>query len=192
MAFTSKDLVVFLKKHPVAIGCGALSLILLAGSYLRNSRVSELSDQLKQNEQEGQRILDDIRNGANLVEQYDALTATTKELDARLVRSSERARNQQYFYRLESDTGVKEFSLQPGAVGAYQPKGAQAIYTSIGYTISVQGDFRQTLDFLSRLESGQHFFRLISGTVTRDGARATPATTAAVTLTLNLAFLGLP
>lgn len=192
MAITSKDLVVLLKKHPVAIGCGALSLILLAGSYLRSSRVSGLSEQLKQNEQEGQKILDDIRNGANLVEQYDALLATTKELDSRLVRSSERARNQQYFYRLESDTGVKEINLQPGAVGANQLKGAKTIYTSIGYTISVDGDFRQILDFMSRLESGQHFFRLVSGTVAREGTRGTAEATTAVTLTLNLEFLGLP
>ena len=78
MAITSQDLVALLKKHPVAISCGALSLILLVGSYLRSSRTSELSEQLKQNEQEGQRILDDIRNGANLAEQYDALMATTK------------------------------------------------------------------------------------------------------------------
>ena len=192
MAITSKDLVVLLKKHPVAIGCGALSLILLAGSYLRSSRVSSLSEQLKQNEQEGQKILDDIRNGANLVEQYDALMATTKELDSRLVRSSERARNQQYFYRLESDTGVKEINLQPGAVGASQPKGAKTLYTSIGYTISVEGDFHQILDFMSRLESGQHFFRLVSGTVAREGTRGTAEATTAVTLTLNLEFLGLP
>jgi hypothetical protein len=192
MAFTSKDLVALLKKHPVAIGCGTLSLILLAGSYLRGSRASELSDQLKQKEQEGQKILDDIRNGANLAEQYDALTATTKELDSRLVRSSERARNQQYFYRLESDTGVKEISLLPGAVGANQPKAPKTIYTSIGYTISVQGDFRQILDFMGRLESGQHFFRLVSGTVAREGARTSAEATAAVTLTLNLEFLGLP
>jgi hypothetical protein len=192
MAFTSKDLVTLVKKHPVAIGCGALSLILLAGSYLRGSRASELADQLKQKEQEGQKILDDIRNGANLVEQYDALTATTKELDARLVRSSERARNQQYFYRLESDTGVTEISLLPGAVGANQPRAAKTIYTSIGYNVSVQGDFREILDFIGRLESGQHFFRLVSGTVAREGARTSAAATAAVTLTLNLEFLGLP
>jgi len=192
MAITSQDLVALLKKHPVAISCGALSLILLVGSYLRSSRTSELSEQLKQNEQEGQRILDDIRNGANLAEQYDALMATTKELGSRLVRSGERARNQQYFYRLESDTGVKELSLQTGAVGANQPKGGKTIYTSIGYIISVQGDFHQVLDFISRLESGQHFFRLISATVVREGARGAAPSTAVITLTLNLEFLGLP
>jgi hypothetical protein len=147
---------------------------------------------LKQNEQEGQKILDDIRNGANLAEQYDALMATTKELDSRLVRGSERARNQQYFYRLESDTGVKELSLQPGVIAGPPLHGPKPIYTSIGYSVSVEGDFRQILDFMSRLESGQHFFRLVSGTVAREGTRGSAESTAAVALTLNLEFLGLP
>ena len=192
MAITTKDLIAVLKKNPVAIGCGALSLILLAGSYLRSSRASELSEQLKQKEQEGQAILDDIRNGANLAEQYDALTATTKELDSRLVRGSERARNQQYFYRLESDTGVKEINLQPGAVAGPPLRGPKPIYTSIGYAVSVQGNFHQILDFLSGLESGQHFFRLTSATVAREGTRTAVTTTGAINLTLNLEFLGLP
>lgn len=192
MAITSKDLVAVVKKNPVAIGCGALSLILLAGSYLRSSRAGELSDQLKQKEQEGQAILDDIRNGANLAEQYDSLTATTKELDSRLVRGSERARNQQYFYRLESDTGVKEISLQPGGVAGPPLHGPKPIYTSIGYSVTVQGDIHQILNFMTGLESGQHFVRLTSATVTREGNRTSAAATAAVNLTLNLEFLGLP
>jgi hypothetical protein len=192
MAINSKDLVVLLKKFPIAIGCGLLSLVLLAGSYWRNSRAGELAEQLKQKEVEGQKILDDIRNGANLAEQYDALTATTKDLESRLVRSSERARNQQYFYRLESDTGVKELNLQPTSIAPPPLHGPKPIYTGIGYAISVQGDFRQILDFVSRLESGQHFYRLISGTVTREGVRGAAGSTGGVTLTLNLNFLGLP
>lgn len=192
MAITSKDLVALLKKFPIAIGCGLLSLVLLAGSYWRYSRAVELAEQLKQKEVEGQGILDDIRNGANLAEQYDALTATTKDLESRLVHSSERARNQQYFYRLESDTGVKEFNLQPTSITPPPLHGPKPIYTGIGYTISVQGDFHQILDFVSRLESGQHFYRLISGTVTREGVRGAAESTGAITLTLNLNFLGLP
>ena len=192
MGITSKDLVALLKKHPVAIGCGLLSVILLAASYWRSSQVSALAEQLKEKEEQGQRILDDIRNGANLAEQFDALAATTKELESRLVRSSERARNQQYFYRLESDTGVKELNLQPMGSGGAPARGPKPIYIGVGYTIAVQGDFRQILDFLSRLESGQHFYRLVSATVTRDGVRGSTAAPGVITTSLNLEFLGQP
>jgi hypothetical protein len=193
MALKTQDLVAFFKKYPVAIGCGALSLVLLTGSYIRYSRADELAVLLKQKEVEGQRILDNIRNGANLSEQYEALTAATRELESRLVRSTERARNQQYFYRIESETGVKEVSLQPISPTSGQQRDPKTFYAGIGYAVSVQGDFRQILGFVGRLESGPYFYRLISGSVFRQGQRrAADSTPPVLTLTLNLELLGLP
>jgi len=190
MAFSTRNLVAFLKKHPVAIGCGVLSVALLAASYLRSSRAGELAALLKQKEEEGQKILDNIRSGSNLSEQVGTLTTATKELESRLVRGSERARNQQYFYRIESETGVKEISLQPTVSG--QQRLPKTLYTGIGYTVSVQGDYRQILNFIGRLESGPHFYRLNSGSVSRQGQRGAADKTATLTLTLNLELLGLP
>jgi hypothetical protein len=195
MALTTRNLAAFLKKHPVAIGGGVLSVALLVGSYLRNSRAGELAALLKQNEEQGQKILDNIRSGANLSEQYETLAAATKELESRLVRGTERARNQQYFYRIESETGVKEVSLQPNSpapVSAAEKQRLPKLYTGIGYTVSVQGDYRQILNFMGRLESGPHFCRLISGSVSRQGQRGAADATTAITLTLNLELLGLP
>lgn len=176
----------------MVIGCGALSLVLLVASYLRSDRLSQLGGELKVKEAQGQQILENMSNGTGLAEQYEALTATTKELESRLVRSSERARNQQYFYRIESDTGVKEVNLQPSQTILSGQKGPKTLYTGVGYTISVKGSFRQILEFMDRLESGQHFFRLISATVSRDGQRGAADATNTVTLTLNLNLLGLP
>jgi hypothetical protein len=103
MTLSSKDVAAFLKRYPIAIGCGVLSVILLAGSYVRSDRTVELVKQSKEGEEQGKKILKDIRDGANLAEQYETLAGHTKELESRLVHSSERARNQQYFYRIESE-----------------------------------------------------------------------------------------
>jgi hypothetical protein len=196
MAFTTKGLVAFVKKHPVAFGCGALGVLLLAGIYLRSSKAGELAASVKQKEEEWQKILDNIRSGSNLPEQYETLATATKELDSRLVRGTERARNQQYFYRIESETGVKEISLQPNspppAASAAQQRLPKTLYAGIGYIVSVQGDYRQILDFVGRLESGPHFYRLISGSVSRQGQRGAADATTAITLKLNLELLGLP
>jgi hypothetical protein len=192
MAIDTKDVVNVLKKHPVAIGCGVLSLILIAGIYLRNGRASDLADQLHQKETDGQKVLDDIRNGANLPEQYQALAATTKDLESRLVVGSERARNQQYFYRIESETGVTEINLQPIAASG-SPRGKlKQLYTGVGFAITVQGDFAQIVSFLTRLESGRHFYRLVSASVSRKGNRAGDSASGLITLSLNLEFLGKP
>jgi Tfp pilus assembly protein PilO len=192
MTLSSKDMAAFLKRYPIAIGCGVLSVILLAGAYIRSDRTTGLAKQSREGEEQGKKILKEIRDGANLAEQYEALIGHTKELESRLVLSSERARNQQYFYRIESETGVKEISLQPGARSTGPQRGSKTLYAGIGYSISVQGDYHQILDFLGRIESGQHFYRLISGSVSRAGQRSSGSAASLITLTLNLELLGLP
>jgi hypothetical protein len=191
MTFATKGIVTFLKKYPVAIGCGVLSVVLLAGSYIRNSRASDLVTLMRQKEEEGQKILDNIRNGTNLPEQFETLSAATKGLEARLVHAPERARNQQYFYRIESDTGVKELSLQPNPASPAQQRGPKTLYTGISYTITVQGDYRQILNFVGHLESGPYFYRLISASVSRQGQRGGPNSSPTINLSLNLELLGL-
>ena len=192
MALKIQDLVAYLKKYPLAIGCGTLSVALLIGLFIRSSRAGELAALLKQKEQEGQRILDNVRDGTNVAEQYETLAAAVRELESRLIRGTERASNQQYFYRIESETGVKEIDLQSVGVPADQRRGPKTLYTGVGFTISVQGYYRQIIDFLGRLESGPHFYRLIRGSVVgskQGGAGGSPR---AITLTLNLELLGLP
>ena len=194
MAFTTKDFVVILKKHPLVISCGVLSVVLLTGSYIRNARAGALSALLKEKDDQGTAILNNIKNGTNLPEQFETLSAATKELESRLVRGAERARNQQYFYRIESDTGVKELSLQANAPRRAQPRGPKPLYTGISYSIAVQGDYRQILNFIGRLESGPLFYRLISSSVSQQrGASAKEQRGASmINLTLTLELLGLP
>lgn len=192
MTLLSKDVTAFLKRYPLAIGCGVLSVFLLAGAYVRSDRTNELARQSKEGEEQGRKILSDIRSGANLAEQYEALSNHTKELEGRLVHGSERAQNQQYFYRIESESGVKEISLQPAGRSSTPAKGPKPLYTGIGYTISVQGSYHQILDFLGRIESGQYFPRLVTASVSRAGQRSAGGATAMITLTLNLELLGMP
>jgi hypothetical protein len=194
MAFATKDFVLLLKKYPLVISCGVLSVVLLAGSYIRNSRAGELAALAKETDDEERAISSNIKNGTNLPEQFETLSAATKELESRLVRGAERARNQQYFYRIESDTGVKELSLQANAPGRAQLRGPKTLYTGISYTIAVQGDYRQILNFIGRLESGPLFYRLISSSVAqqRSASMKEPRGTFTINLTLTLELLGLP
>jgi hypothetical protein len=192
MKVTLKDVVEFLKRFLVGTVCGLLGAIILVGFFLRNSRVDELSVQSKQIEEQGQKIIAEIRDATGLPEQYATLSAKTRDLESRLVRGSERAHNQQYFYRIESDTGVKETSLQATSSGADLKKGSKRFYSGIGYTVTVVGNYRQIRDFIGRIEDGQHFFRLVSASVSRQGDRNSAGPASPVSLTLNLELLGLP
>ena len=185
-----KDVGGFLKRYPIGVVCGTLSVIGLVGYFVRNSRASELKAQLTEVEAQAEQILGNVHNAAELGAQYATLSAATKDMESRLVRGSERARNQQYFYQLESEAGVKEVSLQPNS--SDPKKNSGAFCTRISYTISVEGDFAQILGFAGRLESGNYFYRLTSASVVRRGIHATSGTASVINLTLNLELLGLP
>jgi Tfp pilus assembly protein PilO len=192
MTVTFKDILEFLKRFPVGMVCVLLSVIVLGCFFLRRSRVDELSTQSRQMEEQGRIVLAELRDATGLPEHCASLSAKTRDLESRLVRASERAHNQQYFYRIESDTGVREISLQAGSGGAGPRKGERRLYSGIGYTVTVVGNYRQIIDFIGRFEGGPRFFRLNSASVSRQGDRNSAGPASPVSLTLNLELLGMP
>lgn len=193
MALTGHNLGAIFKKHPVAITCGMLSVLLLAGTFYRGKKVSEQTILQQQKEEEGRRILNNIRFAANLPEQYEDLIKQTRQLESRLVRGSDMALNLQYFYRIITESGVTRLDVRQLAGGASgQQRGPKPLYPSVAFTASVKGGYRQVLDFIGRIESGAHFYRLSSCSVLRAGSEGGTAGAAPLTLTLNLELLGSP
>ena len=187
MALSGQDLLVLFKKRPLPISCGILSVLLVAGIYFRNSRITELEGQLKQNEEEGKRLINNVRFGANLLEQYESLVAQTKQLESRLVRANDLALNLQYFYRIITESGVTRLDTRQTGVAPASPRGPKPLYSPVGFVVSVKGDYRQIIDLVGRVESGAHFYRMNSCSISRGAAEA-----GALTLSLNLDLLGWP
>ncbi len=184
---TNEDIFAFARKNPVGVVCGVLSLALAAGIYFRAGEVPDAEANLLQKTIEADRYSANLKNAAQLKEQYEAMVAASKEIDARLVSASELGLNNQYFFKLENETGTKLVDFRQG--GTIGGKGTKALYASVMFTISGQGDLAQLLHFLRLLESGAHYCRVqtatcspASGTVRRG----------LLTLTLNLEVLGTP
>ncbi len=114
----------------------------------------------------------------------------TKELESRLIQRTERARNQGYFYQLEMESGVKEMGLVPANSGPKKDTGR--LFEGIEFTITVQGEYRQILDFVGRLESGEHFYRLVSASMSRLEGGSASAPGSLLSLTTTVQLLGLP
>ena len=84
--------------------------------------------------------------------------------------ADEIAKNLQFFYKLEEDTGTKLLDLRQnvGAGSRVAPK--SRTYVPVGYSVAVRGDYIRLLDFLRRLESNQRFCRVMSATIGVTGA----------------------
>lgn len=184
----NKDaLIAALKKHPVPIICFLLALVIGGVLVSRMGDIAELETEIQQKSEQAEKYSANIKYSTQLKEQFESVTAANKAIDARLARASQQGNNTQYFYKLERDTGVKliNFSQAPT-----QPvtKGAKTTFVAVPFSVSVQGTLPQVLNFLRQVESGTHYARVNTSTISiSQSGRAGP-----LTLTLSLELLGLP
>jgi len=185
---TNPQLVAALKKHPISIGCGLLSLVLAVTIYFRGSVIPETEAELAQKSVEGERCDANIKNAKQLKEQLDALVAANQEINSRLVRAPQVGTNTQFFYKLEGETGVKLIDLRQSQLGAGAKVVGKNAFVPIGFTLAVQGQFPELLRLLRELESGARYCRILTAS-----CGAAPADRSApLSLTLNLEILGQP
>lgn len=184
---TNEELYAFVRKNPVSFTGGVLSVLLLAGIYFRSGEVPAAEAELQQKTKEADRFSANVTHSVQLKEHHEALVRAVKEIDARLVRAGQLGVNNQYFFKLESETDTKLVDFrQSGLVPAKTGKPA---YSPVAFTVTVQGELRQLLHFLRLLESGAHYARMQSASLVPAGREARRGL---LTLSLNLELLGLP
>jgi hypothetical protein len=183
-----EQLISTLKANPISVACGALALTLGILIYVRSGGVPEGQALLDQKTSLGERINANLQNGVGLAEQYAAITASRKEIESRLVRADEIAKNLQFFYKLEAETGVKLVELHQNVVSN---KPGKSFYRGVGYAVAVRGDYIRILDFMRRLENGQRFCRVMTATASMSTVSENERSNE-LTLNLSLELLGFP
>jgi len=167
---TDKELIALLKKNPIGVGCGVLAIALGAALYFRSDGLPAASAKLDQVSAEGQRLTANIKNAAQLHEQLAALAAADQEVEPRIVHAGELAKNLQYFYKIEAETGTKLTDLHQNAMMPATAKGpAKTTYSGISFSVTVEGEYTALLDFLRRLENGSHYCRVLTATMSLSG-----------------------
>lgn len=185
---SNEELVALIKKNPISVGCGALSLALIATIYFRSDQIPTAETELGQKASEAQRYALNVKNAAQLKEQLDALVAANKAIDGRIIRISQLGNNTQFFYKLQSDTGVKLVDFRQNTTSSNAPKGGKTSFVPVAFTVSVQGTLPQLLDFVRLLENGAHYCRILTATCSTNAATRNGP----LTLSLNVELLGLP
>lgn len=173
MSLQTQDLVAGIKRRPVLFVCGVLALLFAVAIYFRGSVPTELRARLTEREKELTRLSNNVKFSAQLDGQLEALRAANAVIEQGALRIGELARNQQLFLRLEAESGVKLVDLRQlttqATVATPAPKGKAAaaaapsgIYEPIRFSLNVQGDYPQLIDFLKRLDQCPTLSRLAS------------------------------
>ena len=166
MSIETKDIVAAFKRRPVLFVCGAVMLGLAMATYFRLGAGDELRTKLEERE----KVLTRLTNNAKFSAQLDAQLETLRKANAKIsdgaLRVSELARNQQFFFRIEADTGVKLLDLRQ-LTPAAPPKGAAPTYVAIPFSLTIKGDYEQIVQFLQRLDREPTLARVTGGAIAR-------------------------
>jgi Tfp pilus assembly protein PilO len=180
MSIDTKTLTTGVKKYPILVVCVALSILFAGVLYARSGMGAEQQAELDRLVSEGKVYRTNLSNAAQLQEQLDFLIKANQAVKARALNPDGLAENLQYFYRLESEVGIKYRDLRPG------PKVAaakDATYVPISYTVNIEGSYAQVITFLKHLEQGAYFCRITSGSASGTGDSASA--------NINLDLLGI-
>ncbi len=188
---SGEKIVAMLKANPVGVACGAVSLALAVGIFLRSDRVPAREAALDQKASQGERIDANLKNGVQLREQLAAISVSRAQIESRMVHPDELAQNLQFFYKLEAETGTKLVDLGQNSLGTNKSFARGKNYIYVGYRLSVRGDYARLMDFLRRLESNQRFCRVLTATLGVTGATDKDRA-GEMTINLGLELLGLP
>jgi hypothetical protein len=183
---SNQDLQAFIRKNPISVVCAVLAMGLVAAIYIRSGEVPAAEEELAQRLATAQRYAANVTYSVNLTEQYEALVTARTEIESRLVRASQLGINNQYFFKLESETGVTMIDFRQGQIAAV--RGARAAYSPVPFTVAVQGNMAQALRYLNLLESGAHYCRVLSASFMPVGA----VRPGYLSVSLNLELLGQP
>lgn len=184
---TFADIVSLIKKHPAGFAGILVFVVCGAGIYLRFGNLAAGQAELDGKLAEVAKMTANIRNSADLPEQLAEMQALTKDMEGRLLKSSQLAVNLQYFYKLEAENNVKLVDVRQNAL----PRNAKnSGYIGVPFSVSVQGSFAQVMNFLGRLENGRQLCRINASNFTK--VQSSNPGDPLVNLTLNLELLGQP
>jgi len=173
MSIETKDVAAAFKRRPLLFVCGGLSLALALSVYFRLGVSDELETKLAEREKVLLRLSNNTKFSAQLDGQLEALRKANATIAEGALRPGELARNQQFFFRLEAETGVKLLDLRQ-LQSPPPAKGAPATtYAAIPFSLTIKGDYAQIIQFLQRLDREPTLARVTSGAISRptDGAQ---------------------
>lgn len=145
-----------LKRYPLAVGCFLLALLSVGTFVFRGGLLEAQTNEEQQLEARLRVIRANQKNAIGLEEDVTAIEGLQASLEERLFLRGKRAINIDYFYSLGDDLGVRVNSVnQGGEVPMLSKDGAHQLklYSSINFTLNVEGSFQQLMEFVFKLHA---------------------------------------
>ena len=162
---SNEEVMLFLRKNVILVTCALLSIAMGVAWYMRNDLLPEAEKVLTDKQQQGELLAANIEDSNQLKEQHTAIIASNEAIANRMIRVGQLAENLQYFYRLESETNTKLADLHQNPWAPPGKNSPKTNFTPVAFGLTAQGDYPQLMDLLRKLETGDHYCRVITCTL---------------------------
>lgn len=159
---TNEELIAFLRKNVICVACVLASILIAVAIYMRSDLLPDAEKVAADDAQQAALLAANIEDSQQLKEQHSTLVTANKTIANRMIFVGQLAENLQYFYRLESDTGAKLTDLRQIPWSPPGRNAAKMFYTPVSFVVSAQGTYGQIIDLLRKLESGEHYCRVLT------------------------------
>lgn len=185
MKVNTQAVVGVFKRFPVLFTSVIVCIPLAIICFVRDDAIIEQQAELEKNLAEASLFRANIANSSQLQQQVDFLAQAKEAIAKRAFGAESLPLNLQYFYKLETDVGIKYLTLNPTAraVASSAKSATSTSYIPLNFSVSVQGSFHQIITYLRCLEQGAYFCRINSASILSSGS--------IVTLSLDLDLLGI-
>ena len=160
MAISNEKVLEAVKKNKVVSVSIACVIVFGLAAMIRWSAVEDAQSELDAISTEAARYANNLRNASQLTADQALLAKRTSEIEARMLKVGALMENQQFFFDLEKNTGVKLVELRPGS--EISPAARKGFYAALPYSLTVTGTYPQLLTIIRRLENGPQFVRVLS------------------------------
>ena len=161
---SSNNLIRTLKDYPLAVLCAIIILICGVLIFLRGGAVVELTAQETDLNSRIRTIEQNLRNAKDLKAQVEEVEQLVAQIESRLFDRDQRAVNINFFYSLEDrlDIRISTIDQMPAEYAIYAKGGARELklQSTIGYNLSVNGQFHEILIFLHELDQVDPLIRI--------------------------------
>lgn len=151
------------KQYPIAVGFGAVALVLLVAVVMRFGRIGELEAQVADLDAKRGKMQRNARFGATLEADNAELKRLLGEIGDKLVDPNTKATNLDYFYSLQERTGLHVSRVKqedPPPVDPRAPKGPVKNYEPLKFYINGEGSFSDLVRFLDLVQRDRYLVRL--------------------------------
>jgi len=162
------ELPLWIRKFRLALAAGAVALGCLVFYGIRFSRVSDLEQQLLQENDEMRKIQRNIDNGENLESQLERLERITDGIFERTVIPEDASVNKAYFYQFESPN-LKINSVEQRNQGETEFPWSMKNFGVVEFTIVATGSFTDVLALAYQIRGGPKLVRVTSLSIVPEG-----------------------